>query len=341
MKKYGYINRSSPKKYKIIIEKPFGNNLPTAKLLNRQLCSVFKEDEIYRIDHYLGKESVQNLFALRFANKLFESGWNSKNIENIQITVSEKLGVERRGEYYDRYGALKDMVQNHLLQILTLISMEPPKSFTAKEIKAEKVKVLKAISFPTKSIVFGQYVKGRSGTDYRNEPEVNPSSRTETYVALKAMINNKRWKNMPFYLRTGKNLNKKFTEIIVNYKSSNIDVMPNVLIIRLQPEEGILLKFNIKEPGNKFEIKEVNMDFCHECMFRMNSPEAYEKLLYDTLLGDTTLFTRWDEAEYAWKLIDPIAKNWKNKRPFSYRTGSFGPKEADKILEKGHKWRNP
>ncbi len=345
LKTHGVINRKEDRKYRIIIEKPFGNDLTSAKELNKELSTLFDESEIFRIDHFLGKEAVQNLFAFRFANKIFESVWDTEHIENIQITVAESLGVETRGGYYDNYGATKDMIQNHLLQILSIVAMEPPKSFTTKEIKKEKVNALKKIIF-SGDAVFGQYVKGKTGNNYTDESGVKKYSKTETYAAMKLEIKNKRWEKTPFYLRTGKYLSRKASEVVVYFRqvSQNIfkDAKQNVLVVRLQPDEGIYVRFNAKEPGSEFKIQEVSMDFCHECLFGINTPEAYEKLLQDVFNGDSTLFTRWDEVEQAWKIIDPIIKNKEKQELLKYTCGTWGPVASDKMLKKyGHHWREP
>jgi glucose-6-phosphate 1-dehydrogenase len=348
------INRNTNRHFRIIIEKPFGYDLESAKALNKKLKELFHEEEIFRIDHYLGKETVQNLSVLRFSNRLFEAVWNSENIEQIQITAAENLGVETRGNYYDSYGALKDMVQNHILQVLSLVAMEPPSSFDAVEIKKQKVKLFSQICFSEKDIkestVFGQYLKGETGKDYREEEGIAPHSRTETYFAAKFTIDNARWKGMPFYIRTGKGLKRKASEIVIYFKEAEagmfntLSLKKNILVIRLQPDEGVYLRFNAKQPGNEFEIGEVSMDFCHECLFGFNTPEAYEKLLYDAFKGDPSLFTRWDEVESTWKIIDPIARYWKEtkKEPSYYKIGEWGPKEAEVLLKReNHKWREP
>lgn len=352
IKKYNLIKRHKNYEYKLIIEKPFGNDLASAKKLNNILLHVFRETEILRIDHYLGKETVQNLFVLRFANRMFEPLWNHEHIQNIQITVAEDLGVETRGRYYDNYGALRDMIQNHLLQLLTLVAMDCPQTFTATDIKSEKVKILKAIKMMSKSdmknkIIFGQYVQNSNDKDYIDEDGVDKNSRTETYVALQLNVENKRWKNTPFYLRTGKHLKAKATEIVVYFKPSSTpftqeDIKQNVLVLKLQPDEGIYLRFNAKKPGNSFDIDRVSMDFCHSCMFDINTPEAYETLLFNAFSGDLSLFSRWDEVEHSWKIIDPITKYWikSTQKPIYYKSKSWGPVEADELLEKnGHHWR--
>lgn len=345
LKKNNFIQRNSKKHYRVVIEKPFGKDLDSAEKLNKILSSVFKENEIFRIDHYLGKESVQNLFALRFANRIFEPVWNNENIDNIQIIATESIGIGTRAGYYDKSGAMRDMVQNHLLQLLSLVAMESPKDFTTDAIKDEKVKVLKSIKMSMQDIkdnvVIGQY-KG-----YRDEDRIEKNSKTETFVSMKVEINNKRWKSTPFYLKTGKYLKKKATEIVIYFKDTEINTFshlkkhkPNVLVIRLQPDEGIYLRFNIKEPGNEFKLQRVSMDFCHSCLFGLNTPEAYEKLLYNAFLDDLTLFTRWDEVIEAWKIIDPIENYWHNKQPLLYDKNSYGPEQSKELLERDERhWR--
>ena len=354
LKKYNIVDRSKKRGNRIVIEKPFGYDTKSANKLNKIISTTFIEEEIFRIDHYLGKESVQNLFALRFANRMFEPVWNNEHIENIQIVASESLGVGTRAGYYDKSGALRDMVQNHLMQLLSLVAMEPPIDFSNENIKNEKVKVLRSIkTFSEKEIkenvVFGQYKLGKSGIDYTNEFGVDKKSRTETYVAMKLCIKNKRWDGVPFYLKTGKNLKNKSTEIVIYFKNELNKVFshlpnykPNVLVIRLQPNEGIYLRFNIKEPGNEFNIQRVSMDFCHDCLFGSGTPEAYEKLIYHMFIDDSTLFTRWDEVKEAWRIIDPIEKYWNKstKKPTYYESGTWGPIESEKLLQKKyHHWR--
>ena len=354
LKKFNIVDRSKNRENRIVIEKPFGYDTNSATKLNKTISAVFKENEIFRIDHYLGKESVQNLFALRFANRMFEPVWNNKHIENIQIVASESLGVESRAGYYDKSGALRDMVQNHLLQLLSLVAMEPPVDFSNKNIKDEKVKVLKSINVCSgedikNNVVLGQYKTGKTGLDYTSEDGVYKNSRTETYVAMKICIQNKRWKDVPFYLKTGKNLKRKSTEIVIYFKNELNKVFshlpnykPNVLVIRLQPNEGIYLRFNIKEPGNEFNIQRVSMDFCHDCLFGAGTPEAYEKLIYHMLIDDASLFTRWDEVKEAWRIIDPIEKYWSKSgiNPAYYESGTWGPVESEKLLNRsGHHWR--
>jgi glucose-6-phosphate 1-dehydrogenase len=344
IQQHNFLNRKDNKKYRLIIEKPFGNDLDSATKLNKIISKVFQEEEIFRIDHYLGKETVQNLFALRFANQIFMPIWNSESIDNIQITVAETIGVGTRAGFYDKYGAVKDVLQNHILQILALVAMEQPKSFTTDEIKDKKVQAMKAMT--AKEIVFAQYIHG-TGKPYVEEEGINDGSKTETYAALKILINNWRWRGTPIYLRTGKCLKEKVSEVVIYFRPTmanifNQDVKPNVLVIRLQPDESINLRFNAKMPGNEFKIDRVSMDFLYGGLFDTNTPEAYEKLLYDAFLGDSSLFTRWDEVQALWKVIDPITSYMK-KNPdklLYYPSGTWGPKQADDLLTSaGHHWR--
>jgi glucose-6-phosphate 1-dehydrogenase len=334
---HNFLNRKDNKIYRLIIEKPFGNDFDSATKLNKIITKVFREEEIFRIDHYLGKETVQNLFALRFANQIFMPIWNS---------VAETLGVGTRAGFYDKYGAVKDVMQNHIMQILALIAMEEPESFTTDEIKDKKVQVMKAMS--AKDVVFAQYIHGQgSQIPYVEEQGVGEGSRTETFAALKILINNYRWKGTPIYLRTGKCLKEKISEVAIYFRptESNIfnqEIKQNVLVIKIQPDESISLRFNAKMPGNEFKIDRVSLDFCYDCLFDMNTPEAYEKLLYDAFLGDSSLFTRWDEVQALWKVIDPVTRFIKNNpdKLLYYPSGSWGPKQADDLLTaNGHHWR--
>ncbi len=329
---------------RVVIEKPFGENLESARKLNKVITDVFTERNTYRIDHYLGKEMLQNIMVIRFANVFFEPIWNRKYIDNVQISAVETIGIENRGGYYEKAGALRDMVQNHMMQLLMLTAMEPPASLDTESIRDEKVKVLKSLEIMTpesveKNVVRGQYV------GYRNEEKVSPNSNTETFVALKVQIENFRWAGVPFYLRTGKKMPKKSTQIIIQFKplpgilyfKEYKNLLPNLLIIKIQPEEGVKLQFNAKIPGSAGMIIEpVSMDFCQKCEISNNSPEAYEKLLLDVMKGDSTLFTRWDEVEYSWKFVDAIAEAWANKIPDfpNYQPGTWGPKEADELLKR-------
>lgn len=343
---------------RLIVEKPFGRDLPTAKKLNRAILKAFGNKNIYRLDHFLGKEMLQNMMIIRFANSLFEPLWNNKYIDNVQISVSDTDGIGARGKYYERAGALRDMVQNHLLQLLALVTMEPPVSLEAKDIKNEKVKILQliqdqSIEFIAANVVRGQYgagnMDGESVAGYRSELHVAPDSNTETFMAMKMHINNFRWAGVPFYLRTGKRLPYKSAEIVMEFKSQpgvlyfdRYDLlMPNILVFRIQPQEGIFLQFNAKKVASKCEIVPVQMDYCQNCAYPENSPEAYERLLHDVMCGDATLFTGWDEIEYAWSFADKIATAWETgDLDFpNYAAGTWGPPQAEELLARdGRKW---
>ncbi|MGI6284328.1 glucose-6-phosphate dehydrogenase [Neomoorella humiferrea] len=343
---------------RVVIEKPFGYDLPSAAELNRHLRAAFREEEIYRIDHYLGKEMIQNIMVIRFANTFFEPVWNNKYIDNVQITSAERVGVEDRGDYYDRAGALRDMVQNHLLQLVTLVAMEPPASLATEDIHDEKVKVLRSLrpmdeGAVNRNVVRGQYgageINGQKVLPYRKEKKVSPVSNTETFVALKLFIENFRWVGVPFYLRTGKRLPAKVTEIIIQFKSlpdilyfkEYGELRPNLLVIRVQPLEGIYVQLNAKRPGNNNYIIPIRLDFCQNCEVGVNSPEAYERLLYDVMRGDPTLFTRWDEVEAAWRFVDPIAAAWAARPPLfpNYAAGQWGPPAAQElVIRDGRYW---
>jgi glucose-6-phosphate 1-dehydrogenase len=347
---------------RIVVEKPFGNDLKSARELNAVLQRAFGEEGIYRIDHYLGKETVQNILAFRFANSIFEPIWNSHFVESIQITVAEELGVEHRAAYYDHAGALRDIVQNHCLQLLTLVAMEPPVAFDAVAVRDEKVKVLKAIPHLKepdieRRTVRGQYgegwVLGQKVPAYRDEQGVPKDSQTETYAALRLQVDNWRWADTPFYVRTGKRLAKRVTEIRVEFKrpphltfgrEATRDLEPNSITLRIQPEEGISLRFGAKVPTAGIRIRSVNMDFLYMSSFLLDAPDAYERLIMDALLGDPTLFTRSDEVETAWALIDPVEAAWRESRPplQTYAAGTWGPTAADRMLEAdGHEWHRP
>lgn len=342
---------------RVVFEKPFGNDLDSAKKLNTTIISVFHESQIFRIDHYLAKELVQNLIVMRFGNAIFEPLWNREYIDHVQITVAETLGVENRAHYFENSGSLRDVVQNHIMQLVCLVAMTAPRSLSAEDIRNEKVKVLKKIAKSKDLLahsVKGQYERGeldgKELRSYREEMEIPNGSITDTYFALKLFVSNRQWRGVPFYVRTGKRLKDRATEIVIVYKqpASKLlrekigDLEQNMLKIRVQPDEGISFIFNAKVPGNKVLVEAVDMDFCHECKFGPNSPEAYERLLHDVMIGDQTLFTRWDEVEHAWKLIDQVAKPWKVRQPHFYPAGSWGPKEADELIEKdGRKWVAP
>jgi len=345
--------------HRLVIEKPFGYDLLSAQKLNEELNQVFKEEEIYRIDHYLGKEMVQNIEVIRFANAFFEPLWNNKHISNVQITLSETVGVEERGGYYDHSGALRDMGQNHMLQMLTMIAMEPPSRLFPEDIRDEKVKVLRSLrpyasaQEVKENVVRGQYTEGEAGgkklPGYRQEDKVDPNSNTETYFAAKVFVDNFRWAGVPFYIRTGKRLPVKTTEVVVEFKQMPTNVYlgqkhnlePNLLVIRVNPMEGIYIKINAKKPGSDSKIEPLAMEFCQSCQVGINSPEAYERLIHDAANGDSTYFTRWDEVATAWAFVDRIASAWaQNPADISkYPAGSWGPKEADELLAKdGFHW---
>ena len=354
-------NQSDVKRQaRVIVEKPFGRDLQSAVELNNKISRCFNESQIYRIDHYLGKETVQNILMFRFANAIFEPLWNRNYVDHIQITIAESIGIEHRGGYYDKAGALRDMFQNHTLQMLALVAMEPPASFEADHIRDEKVKLLRSIrSFKAdgldKFIVRGQYGAGSIGgadvVGYRAEPEVAPDSKTETFVAAKLFIDNRRWKDVPFYLRTGKRLENKDTEIAITFKkiphsmfiSAGLDDMPpNVLVLQLQPEEGITLSFQAKRPGSKICMGTLNMHFDYRSVFGVDMPQAYERLLLDCMVGDQTLFARYDGVEIAWQLLTPVLQAWQNdgSAPYEYPAGSESFAEADNLIESdGRKWR--
>ncbi|HEV2974309.1 MAG TPA: glucose-6-phosphate dehydrogenase [Solirubrobacteraceae bacterium] len=344
---------------RVIIEKPFGTTLEEARELNRQVLAIFEEQQVFRIDHYLGKETVQNLLALRFANGMFEPLWNRNYIDYVQITAAEDLGIGTRAGYYDHAGALRDLIQNHMLQLLCHVAMEPPVSFTAEEVRNEKVKVLESIHKPTAAAipemaVRAQYAAGHAGGEdvvgYLQEDGVAPDSSTETYAALRLEVDNWRWAGVPFYIRTGKRLARKITEIAVTLKpvphlafsqDGSLGVQPNQLVLTVQPNEGVSLRLGAKIPGTRMIIRPVNMEFLYGTSFLSQSPEAYERLITDAMRGDATLFTRNDEVEAQWQICDPIVGAWA-KRPGAlprYEAGSQGPVEAEELLLEGHRWR--
>jgi glucose-6-phosphate 1-dehydrogenase len=348
--------------HRIVVEKPFGNDLKSARELTQILQRVFHEDSVFRIDHYLGKETVQNIVAFRFANSIFEPVWNSNLVDHVQITVAEEIGVEGRGAYYDRAGAMRDIVQNHALQLLALVAMEPPLAFEASTMRDEKVKVLRALrpivdAEVERSTVRGQYSKGWVLAEhvpaYREEKNVAPGSLTETFAALRLFVDNWRWANVPFYIRAGKRMPKRVTEIRIEFKrpphltfgrEATKELDPNALTLRIQPEEGISLKFGAKVPSAGLRIRSVTMDFQYMTTFLVETPEAYERLLLDCMIGDPTLFTRADEVEAAWKLIDPIEAAWRDGHPplATYAAGTWGPPAAAKLLQQdGREWHRP
>jgi glucose-6-phosphate 1-dehydrogenase len=362
----GLATRESPDgepRTRVVIEKPFGTDLQTARELNRCIHEVFDEKQIYRIDHYLGKETVQNIMVLRFANAVFEPIWNRRYVDHVQITAAETVGVENRGGYYEQAGVVRDMFQNHLLQLLCMTAMEPPVGLDADSVRDEKGKLLKAVR-PVASeevaaaAVRGQYGPGRMDgqevVGYRQEPGVAKNSTTVTYAAIRFFIDNWRWEGVPFYLRSGKRLPKRVTEVAIEFKRPPLllfkshaveDVYPNVLVMRIQPDEGVSLTFEVKPPGPDMVIKPLSLDFNYAESFGNSPPEAYETLLEDCIEGDSTLFTRHDWVELAWSLVDPIIQVWNLSKPRNfpnYEAGSWGPREADELMAREEqRWRRP
>lgn len=348
---------------RIITEKPFGHDLQSAQKLNQDIGKVFHENQVFRIDHYMGKETVQNIIALRFANSIFEPLWNQKYIDNIQIVVAESLGIESRSEYYETAGAIKDIVQNHVMQILSLIAMEPPADYSADDIRDEKVKVLRAINpltpeQVTQQTVRGQYtagtVNGQPAVAYKDEKGVSPTSTTETYVALKLFVENWRWANVPFYIRTGKHLPSRSTEVIVQFKrvphqlytpAETAHLLPDSLTLRIQPDEGISLKIGSKIPGAATQLTSIDMGVSYNSAFDIELPDAYERLIADCIVGDSTLFIRRDEIERSWIIIDSITSAWKQmggETVYPYAAGTWGPQQAEELIARdGRQWVNP
>ncbi len=344
---------------RVVIEKPFGHDLKSARELNEVVEAVFPADSIFRIDHYLGKETVQNILALRFANQLFEPLWNANYIDHVQITMAEDIGVGGRAGYYDGIGAARDVIQNHLLQLLALTAMEEPVSFDAADLRNEKEKVLQAVRLPDdlrKHTARGQYAGGWQGGEevlgFLDEEGMNPKSVTETYAAMRLDINTRRWAGVPFYLRAGKRLGRRVTEIAVVFKRApqqlfaadqTSELGQNALVIRVQPDEGVTIRFGSKVPGVGMQVRDVTMDFGYGHAFTEASPEAYERLILDVLLGDPPLFPRHEEVELSWKILDPIEEFWeKQGQPEQYRPGTWGPASADKMMEQdGRAWRRP
>ena len=343
---------------RVVVEKPFGHDLSSARELNQLVDDVFTAPDVFRIDHYLGKETVQNLLALRFANTLFEPVWNSHFVDSVQITMAEDVGIGTRAGFYDRAGAARDVLQNHLLQLLALTAMEEPVSFDAEAIRVEKVKVLGAISLPDdlgRCAVRGQYeqgwLAGKRVAGYRQEKDVPPDSRTETFAAVRLGVETRRWAGVPFYLRTGKRLPRRVTEIAVVFdraphlpfaRTDTEELGHNQLVIRVQPDEGVTLRFGSKVPGSAMEVRDVSMDFLYGEQFTESSPEAYERLLLDVLLGDATLFPRNREVELSWQVIDPLEAFWAGSEPDAYRAGEWGPRSAAEMLAaEGRVWRRP
>ncbi|MHB8670606.1 MAG: glucose-6-phosphate dehydrogenase [Acidimicrobiales bacterium] len=347
---------------RVIVEKPYGHDESSARRLDRVVHEAFDERQVYRIDHYLGKETVQNVLALRFANAIFEPIWNRRYVDHVQITVAESLGVGHRGSFYESAGALRDIVQNHVMQVLALTAMEPPATMDAKGIRDEKVKVLRAVELfnperVASSVVRAQYqrgwVEGEEVPGYREEPDVDPHSQTETYVALRLCVDNWRWAGVPFYVRTGKRLPKRVTEVAMQFHRvphlpfaiSQVEgLSPDALVLRIQPDEGITLRFGAKVPGQAFRVRSVSMDFFYGAAFLEEAPEAYERLLLDALVGDPTLFIRTDEVEQAWRIADPVLAAWVDGvSPVArYDAGTWGPEEAVELIGRdGRQWRSP
>ena len=359
LRRSGLAEQQKERWRRVVIEKPFGSNLKTARELNSVVESVFPADSVFRIDHYLGKETVQNILALRFANEMFEPIWNANHVEHVQITMAEDIGVAGRAGYYDGIGAARDVIQNHLLQLLALTAMEEPISFDAAALRAEKEKVLASVRLPkdlSTGTARGQYAGGWQGGEkvvgFLEEDGMNPESITETYAAMTLTIDTRRWSGVPFYLRTGKRLGRRVTEIAVVFKrapqylfaaSQTAELGQNALVIRVQPDEGVTIRFGSKVPGAGMQVRDVTMDFGYGHAFTEASPEAYERLILDVLLGDPPLFPRHEEVELSWKILDPIEEFWAERgQPEQYRPGTWGPPGADELLARdGHTWRRP
>ncbi|WP_043263841.1 glucose-6-phosphate dehydrogenase [Streptomyces sp. CT34] len=359
LKKHGLADQKADSWRRAVIEKPFGHDLESAQELNRIVHEVFPPNEVFRIDHYLGKETVQNILALRFANTMFEPLWNRGYVDHVQITMAEDIGIGGRAGYYDGIGAARDVIQNHLLQLLALTAMEEPASFEADALVAEKTKVLGAVRLPKdlgKETVRAQYTAGWQGGEqvvgYAEEDGIDPKSKTDTYAAIKLGIDNRRWAGVPFYLRTGKRLGRRVTEIAVVFQraphspfdhTATEELGQNALVIRVQPDEGVTVRFGSKVPGTSMEVRDVSMDFAYGESFTESSPEAYERLILDVLLGDANLFPRLEEVELSWKILDPIETYWdKHGKPAQYPAGTWGPVEADEMLARdGRSWRRP
>jgi glucose-6-phosphate 1-dehydrogenase len=365
LKEHGLADGGGPDSWRrVVVEKPFGHDLASAQELNNVLAGVFSSGSIFRIDHYLGKETVQNILAMRFANTMFEPIWNSNYVDHVQITMAEDGGIGGRAGYYDGIGAARDVIQNHLLQLMSLVAMEEPTSFDAESLRIEKQKVLSSVVLPRRldlTTARAQYAEGWAGgqkvAGFLDEEGIKKSSTTETYAAVTLNIDTRRWAGVPFYLRTGKRLGRRVTEVAIVFKkaphqlfsaSSTEDLTENALVIRIQPDEGVTLRFGSKVPGTAMEIRDVNMDFAYGGSFTESSPEAYERLILDVLLGDPPLFPRHEEVELSWKILDPILEHWAKQdaagkgKPDTYDSGTWGPKSADAMLARdGRVWRRP
>ncbi|HEY3014474.1 MAG TPA: glucose-6-phosphate dehydrogenase [Nocardioides sp.] len=344
---------------RVVVEKPFGHDLASARELNAVVSEVFPPEAVFRIDHYLGKETVQNILAMRFANNMFEPIWNANYVDHVQITMAEDIGIGGRAGYYDAIGAARDVIQNHLLQLMALIAMEEPPAFDAASLRAEKQKVLSSVVLPEDldaATARGQYAEGWSGGQlvrgYSDEDDIPASSKTETYAAIRLGIGTRRWAGVPFYLRVGKRLGRRVTEVAVVFKraphlpfseTETEDLGQNAIVLRIQPDEGITTRFGAKVPGTQMEIRDVNMDFAYGGTFTESSPEAYERLILDVLLGDPPLFPQHQEVELSWRILDPIIRHWaEHGRPDRYPAGTWGPASADKMLARdGRTWRRP
>ncbi len=359
LKEHGLADPSRDSWRRVVVEKPFGHDLASARELNATLDSVFPTGTVFRIDHYLGKETVQNILAIRFANTMFEPLWNANYVDHVQITMAEDVGIGGRAGYYDGIGAARDVIQNHLLQLMSLVAMEEPTSFDAESLRIEKQKVLSSVALPRRldlTTARGQYAPGWAGGEkvggFLDEEGIRKTSRTETYAAIKLAVDTRRWAGVPFYLRTGKRLGRRVTEVAVVFKraphqpfaaSATEELTHNALVVRVQPDEGMTMRFGSKVPGPSMEIRDVNMDFAYGGSFTEDSPEAYERLILDVLLGDPPLFPRHEEVELSWQILDPILEHWERKgRPEAYPSGTWGPEAADKMLTRdGRVWRRP
>ena len=358
LKRHGMTSHDSSHWSRVVIEKPFGHDLESARDLDEIISSAFSPESVFRIDHYLGKETVQNIMAFRFANQIFEPIWNNHYVSHVQITMAEDIGIAGRAGYYDGIGAARDVIQNHLLQLMALTAMEEPTSFGAEQLRAEKTKVLAAIQPPddmSAQTCHGQYVAGRQGGErvrgYLEEDGVDPRSHTETYAAVRLTVDNRRWAGVPFYLRTAKRMPRRVTEVAMNLQraphlpfSDTAALGTNALVLRIQPDEGVTLRFGAKVPGTQMELRDVTMDFAYGSSFTEASPEAYERLILDVLLGDPPLFPQHEEVELAWKILDPVLDFWaeSDTPPCEYPAGSWGPSEADEMIARdGFVWRRP